>query len=291
MLVYTTPPSPEIFYPYIIINASNTDTWYYIKSEVKYLIIDSGVFNIFHKASRVEYPGGYKYWIGRVASLWYYASRYVRDAYATIPDYPSDYPHNPVPQNVEKTIRNIEYALEKYPDIKWLIPIQGLPDSLSSVAKTISILKERGLLKSDYVAIASTCVSRNTEFLKRLALTAKTHLPDKRIHMFGVIKKAWDRLKHLIFSVDTVTHSFYCYGVYGIMCSNSREKAVGWVMFLTGLKKGGYIDDETFELSLESAAKWSGLDRGELLELKGRGKRGKERGVNASASGKNRLGS
>jgi len=58
IIVYSTPPSPEIFYPYIIVNASNRVTWAYIKREVDYLIIDSGVFKVFHEDARVEYPGG-----------------------------------------------------------------------------------------------------------------------------------------------------------------------------------------------------------------------------------------
>jgi len=268
MIVYSTPPSPKIFYPYIIINASNRTTWAYVEREVRYLIIDSGVFKIFHEDSRTEYPGGYKFWVDRVSSLWYYASRYVHDTYVTVPDYPSDYAHNPVPQNIDKTIRNIEYALEKYPDIKWLIPLQGLPDSISSVVRTIRVLKERGLLKSDYVAIAPTCVTRNTEFLRRLALTVRSHLPNYKIHMFGVIKKAWDKVADYVFSIDTITYTFYCYKIYGRKCTSSREKAVGWVMFLSDLRRGGYIDDETFELSLESTTRWSGLSRSELLSLR-----------------------
>jgi len=283
VIVYTTPPSPEIYYPYLIINAANTDTWYYIKSEVNYLIIDSGVFKVFHEDSRTEYPGGYKYWVDRVASLWYYASRLIENAYATIPDYPSDYPHNPVPQNIERTIRNIEYALEKYPNVKWMIPIQGLPNSVSSVARTIDTLKERDLLRTDYVAVAPTCTSRNPEFLKRLALVAKTHLPDKRIHMFGVIKKAWDKVADYVFSIDTIVYTFYCYEFFGRKCTGSREKAIGWTLFLSDLRRGGYIDDETFELSLESTSRWSGLGRSELLRLREREEeRGEER-VNVSA--------
>jgi len=272
VIIYTTPPSPEIFYPYIIVNASNKATWSYIKREVDYLIIDSGVFKIFHEDSRTEYPGGYKFWVDRVASLWYYASRYVRNAYATIPDYPSDYPHNPVPQNVEKTIRNIEYALGKHPNVKWLIPLQGLPGSISSVVRTIRVLKERGLLKSDYVAIAPTCTTRNIEFLRRLALTVRSHLPNYKIHMFGVHKKAWDKVEDYVFSIDTITYTYYCYEFFGRKCTSSREKAVGWTLFLSELKKGGYIDDETFEMSLKSTARWSGLDRGELLRLREKGR-------------------
>jgi len=86
--------------------------------------------------------------------------------------------------------------------------------------------------------------------------------------MFGVIKKAWDKVANYVFSIDTITYTYYCYEIFGRKCTGSREKAVGWVMFLTELKKGGYIDDETFELSLESTARWSGLSRSELLRLR-----------------------
>jgi len=268
MIIYSRPPYPDIYYPYLILSATDKSTEKYVRTDwgIRYIIIDSGVYRVFHKDSRTEYPGGYKYWVDKVASLWVYASKFVKNVYVTIPDYPADYPHNPVPQNIERTIRNIEYALEKYPNVKWLVPIQGLPNSLSSVVRTIRVLKEGGLLKSDYVAIAPTCVTRNTEFLRRLALTVRTHLPNYKIHMFGVIKRSWDRIKDYVFSVDTVTYAFYCSRLFKRkFCLNTKENIIGWLLFLRDLVEGGYVGPEVFGLSLETAKRKYGIPSNELL--------------------------
>ena len=81
--------------------------------------------------------------------------------------------------------------------------------------------------------------------------------------MFGVIKSAWGKVKDYVYSVDTVTYSFYCFEVFGRKCYDVREGAVGWLLFLRELRKGGYITPEDFSLSVESV-KRLGLGKDEI---------------------------
>ena len=266
MIIYSRPPYPPIAYPYLLLSVTDRSSEKHVKPGVRCAIIDSGVFRVFHELSRTEYPGGYRHWIHRVASFWYYVSRYIPDAYAVIPDYPADYRHNPLPQNMERTLRNIEHALDRFPDVRWLVPVQGLPDSVSSVVRFINTLKGRGLLRGDYVAVAPTCVTRSAEHLRRLAVVARAHLPGYRIHMFGVIRSAWDKVRDHVYSVDSIIYSFYCYELFKRKCQTTSEHVAGWVLFLRELRDRGYLGAEDFELSIESA-KRLGLSTGEIHKL------------------------
>jgi len=253
LIVFSRPPYPRLYYPYLLLSPTDTTSERYIeygRGSIEKVIIDSGVFRVFHSMGLKEYPGGYRYWIHRVASFWHYASKCVREAYAVVPDYPSDYPHNPVPDNIEKTVRNIEYALDKYPEVNWVVPVQGRSDSISSVARTIGLLKSKGLLKSDYVAIAPTCVSRSPSFLHRLAVTARALLPGRRIHMFGVTRKAWGLVEQYVDSVDSIVYSYYCRRLLGRMCATTEEHLIGWKAFLEDLKSRGYLSEEDYKRSI-----------------------------------------
>ena len=266
MIIYSRPPYPSVYYPYLLLSVADTSSERYVSPEARGIIIDSGVFRVFHRDGRVEYPGGYRYWIDRAVSLWRYANSVVKNAYVTVPDYPADYPHNPVPENTERTLRNIEYALSKYPDVKWLIPVQGRPDSVSSVVRFINTLKGHGLLRSDYVAVAPTCVVRSVDFLRRLAMVARAHLPNHRIHMFGVIRRAWSAVERYIYSTDTITYNFYCYELFKRKCQTTREHLIGWVLFLMELRDRGYLGAEDFDLSIESVMRL-GLSDSEIRKL------------------------
>jgi hypothetical protein len=176
----------------------------------------------------------------------------VKDVWVVVPDYPSDYPNNPIPDNVERTIRNIEYALDNYSDVNWVIPVQGKPNSIQSIVHTIDTLKRLGLLRTGYVAIAPTCVTKSADFLRRLAFTARQLLKDKMIHMFGVTARAWKEIEKFVDSVDTITFNFYCLKLLGKRCSTPYEHALGWLAFLDKLLREGYITSEIHEKALQS---------------------------------------
>jgi hypothetical protein len=134
------------------------------------VIIDSGVHTVFHRYELKEYPGGYQAWIAKLVRWWSFVKTLVGDVYAVVPDYPSDYDNNPIDDNVERTFRNIEYALSRYPNVNWIIPLQGKKDDIVSVVKSFEYVKEfvkdLGLLEHrSYVAIAPTCTTKYVQFL------------------------------------------------------------------------------------------------------------------------------
>jgi hypothetical protein len=253
VIVYTRPPYHWMWYPHLILSVTDHTSLLYVRPDVQSVIIDAGVHKVFKELKLKEYPGGYKSWIHRVAMLYYTVRNYVREVYAVIPDYPSDYAENPIPDNVERTIRNIEYALDNYSSVRWIIPVQGKPNSVQSVVSTINRLRELGLLKSDYVAVAPTCVTKSVDFLRRLAVASRGLLRDKRIHMFGVTMRAWGLIDKYIDSTDTVTVNYWCRALFGKMCTTMHEKAVAWRVFIDKLFKSRYITENIYMKALEAA--------------------------------------
>jgi hypothetical protein len=253
VIVYTRPPYPWMWYPHIVLSATDPTSRQYLRGDVESIIVDSGVHKVFKEWRLKEYPGGYKAWIHRVASLYYTVRNYVRDVYAVIPDYPSDYPENQIQDNVERTIRNIEHALDNYPYVKWIIPVQGRPGSVYSVVATINKLRELGLLKSDYIAVAPTCVVKSVRFLEKLAVASRLNLKDKKIHMFGVTMKAWNAIDKYVDSTDTVTTNYICKAFLNKMCTEKREKILAWKMFLDKLLESQKIAESTYARALEAA--------------------------------------
>jgi hypothetical protein len=159
-------------YPYIIVNIFDETSFKYINPKsAKSVIIDSGVHTVFHKRGLKEYPGGYQAWIQKAVKWWEFVRTIISDVYAVVPDYPSDYENNPIADNVERTIRNIEYAVVKYPDVRWIIPIQGKKDDVVSVVKTFDYVADMGVLdRYDYVAVAPTCTTHSVRFLRDVAV-------------------------------------------------------------------------------------------------------------------------
>jgi len=241
--VYTRPPysnHPSMSYEYILINAYDDSTLRYVKRSVKSVIIDSGVHSVFKEKRLKEYPGGYQYWVARVAGMWRAVARVVPEAYAVVPDYPSDYEENPIEDNVERTFRNIEYATNRYPHVRWIIPLQGRRDDVTSVLKSLEYVQDMGLLKRyGYVAVAPTCTKRGVKFLEEVAKAVRRRLRALevhgriiRVHMFGVTMKAWERVAPYVDSVDTIITNYICLELIGKMCTRKAEKELAWRVFL-----------------------------------------------------------
>jgi hypothetical protein len=249
VIIYTRPPYPFMWYPHIILSVTDPTSiqYVYMHRDVESVIIDSGVHKVFKELRLKEYPGGHKAWIHRVVSLYYTVRNYVRNVYAVIPDYPADYPENPIQDNIERTIRNIEYALDNYSGVSWIIPVQGRPGSVYSVITTINKLRELGLLKSDYIAIAPTCVVKSVKFLEKLGVASRLNLKDKRIHMFGVTVRAWSVIDKYVDSTDTITTNYICRTFLNKMCTEKREKILAWKTFLDKLLESQYITKDVYE--------------------------------------------
>jgi hypothetical protein len=228
-------------YSYVIVNVFDEASFRHINPKsVKSVIIDSGVHSIFHRLELDEYPGGYVSWIAKVVKWWRFVKRIVDDVYAVVPDYPSDYANNPINDNIERTIRNIEYAIAKYPDVRWIIPIQGKKDDVISVVKTFDQIVSMGVLdRYDYVAVAPTCTTRNMKFLRDVAILMWRRVKriEKnswyvRIHMFGTSMKSWKHIAPYIDSTDAIVTNYYCLSLVGKMCTTREEKEKAWQIFL-----------------------------------------------------------
>jgi queuine/archaeosine tRNA-ribosyltransferase len=130
--------------------------------------------------------------------------------WVTVPDYPDDYHPKSLwisenYTNIERTLDNVLYYTVKYPNINWLIPIQGHNKKPESVIKSITLYEEHGILdKYDYYGIANLCVEPDTEIIYQTVKLAKEKLPGKKLHVFGLKLPAVRRIHHLIHSFDSV---------------------------------------------------------------------------------------
>ena len=228
-------------YPYIIVNVFDETSFRYINPKiVKSVIIDSGVHTVFHRYAFKEYPGGHKAWIVKVVKWWNVVKMQISNVYAVVPDYPSDYKNNPIDDNIERTIRNIEYAVAKYPNVRWIIPIQGKKDDVVSVIKTFDQVVNMGVLERyDYIAIAPTCTTHNIKFLKDAAVLIWRRIKQIekngrliKIHMFGTNIKSWKHIAPYIDSTDTIVTNYWCLPFFGKMCTRREEKEQVWQIFL-----------------------------------------------------------
>jgi len=243
MIIYTRPPYPEIQYPYIITNIFDETTFRHTAG-AKSVIIDSGVNSIFKRLKLKEYPGGYARWIHKAATWWHKIKATIPDTYVTIPDYPADYMENIVEDNIERTIRNIEYATKHYPNVRWIIPIQGRPNDILSMIKMLEYIADTDILDThSYIAIANTCTSKNLKFIHdTAAITYKRvkHIEKKKrktikIHMFGPSIRAWKLIAPYLDSADTIVTNYWCLPTK--MCTKKEEKIKAWNTLLQRIKE------------------------------------------------------
>jgi len=220
MVVFYTLPPREVPYPYVLINANNPENGIqYIIShwrQVKSVIIDSGV-EIFRNPSVKDYPGGARSWIYRLVQIYRRLLKLVPGAevYVTCPDYVDDY--NPGAlwindriTNIERTVENVKICVSQYPDVNWLIPVQGHYRRPESLITSIDYYWNMGILdRYKYLAVANLCVERDVGILHRSVLTVRVRLKElgvldgTRIHIFGLKINALRRVRYDINSFDS----------------------------------------------------------------------------------------
>ena len=138
----------------------------------------------------------------------------VDDVWVTCPDYPDDY--NPralwlssETTNIERTVENIARCIDTYPDVDWLIPIQGHYRKPRSILRSIKLLDELGVLKRyEYVAVANLCTERRHDIMVKTVNLAHLLLPCKRLHVFGLDLDVAMKLRGKIFSFDSMAWTF-----------------------------------------------------------------------------------
>jgi hypothetical protein len=243
--VYTRPPYPWIKYPYVITNLFDETSFRHVHG-AKSVIIDSGVYSVFSRLRLKEYPGGYMRWIHKAATWWHKIKAITPDTYVTVPDYPADYPHNIVEDNIEKTIRNIEHAVRRYPNVRWIIPIQGRHNDILSLIKTFEYIADLGILDNyNYVAVANICTSKDPKFIHdSVAVIHKRakHIEKKKdtrikIHVFGPSINTWKLISPHADSIDTIITNYWCLPITGKMCTKKEEKIMAWEILLQRIKQ------------------------------------------------------
>ena len=214
---FTLPPK-EVPWPFVLINANRPEPGLeYLrlnKGFVREVIIDSGV-EIFREPGVRDYPGGARWWIERrLAPLYARVEAAVPGAevWVTVPDYPDDYHPRSLwiegKDNVERTLDNILYALERYSDTRWLIPVQGHNSDPASVEEALDRYREAGVPLDGYIAIANLCVEKSGTVLAETVRRAHTWLMahglmGTRVHVFGPAVSAVYRVAHMIDSFDS----------------------------------------------------------------------------------------
>jgi len=192
---YTLPPY-TLPWPYILVNSNNPSIGLrYLRrhsENVRSVIIDVGI-SIFKDPNVREYPGGPAKKIKEQASLYRRIVSLLPGAevYVTVPDYPDDYHPgqlwlSPGKTNIERTMDNIIYAVREYPDINWLIPVQGHNKDPRSVEYAITLLRVYEITERyKKFAIANLCVERIPQIIIETCARARRLLPGKSLHVFG----------------------------------------------------------------------------------------------------------
>ena len=270
---YTFPPS-DVPYPYILCNARNIDRCVsYLRKHakiVKAVIIDSGI-EIFRDPNVKEYPYGADTWIALQARRYRIVKNAVPHAevYVTCPDYCDDYHPRALwlsetYTNIERTFDNVLKCVKRYPDVPWLIPIQGHYRDPGSLLKSLELYRNAGLLSRDgYYAIANLCVERSGEIIHRSVLAVRKWLHENlggipRLHVFGMKIAALKLVKNMIFSFDSLAWtrpvSSKLYRKYPHSAKNTEQRTLFFCEYIDVLANYGVeTPSETIEYCKEQS--------------------------------------
>lgn len=195
---YTVPYIDD--YPYILVPF--TQIHLLKKRDFKHAIIDAGVEIFAHGAK--EYPKNffnrYEFKTKQLTEI------YGERLWCVIPDYPDDYRNNPIPDNVHRTLVNIE-RFHKVQGVNWIYPLQSDYLDLNSFHycchKVMKYQPER-------VAIGTVCKTHNHKFIVKACELARKHFPDAHIHAFGPTLSVLPQIIHFIDSWDSTAWEFNC---------------------------------------------------------------------------------
>ena len=166
-----------------------------------HLIVDSGVNRFFRRMRLQEYPEGYLEWYAQRAE-WLY--RVFGDrVWVVLPDYPSDYRENPIPNNMERTLRNIV----RFIDVKanWVVVIQARYLDYQDYLRALKVYSD---LLPDYprVAIGTLCTSAPKCYAVQVAKATRGWFPRSWIHVFGPSLRVLPEIAPYIDSIDTAAY-------------------------------------------------------------------------------------
>jgi hypothetical protein len=168
-------------------------------------LLDSGV-EIFRDPAVKDYPPDH------MRKLWLLYERLkplAKHWFVTIPDYPDDYHHKALwisddVTNIERSVLNVIKAVDEYPTIPWLIPIQGWLNDPTSILRSWRQLEAAGIRKRyQYFAVANVCTTKQTNMIVRTARLARWCIGDAWLHLFGPSISAVRRLHGVVNSFDS----------------------------------------------------------------------------------------
>jgi len=278
-IFYTLPPNP-IPYPFILINANNPENGIrYIINNLRYLrvkassdavmvLIDGGV-EIFRDPRIKDYPCGAEEWIRHLVRLYRRVRALLGDnavIHVTCPDYPDDYHPKSLwlsddYTNVERTVDNVLRCVDSYPDVPWLIPIQGWNRDVRGLLRCLELLERHDVVyKFDYFAIANLCVEPSVDIIHRSVLTVYHWFAQKRrdrmpkLHVFGLKILALRKVKRYIYSFDSTAWTRPCnkrlHDKHPYSAKNEAQRCLFFCEYIKQLSNryGVYIPQETIEV-------------------------------------------
>jgi len=210
---FYTYPEPFHRWPYLLVPFHLWRTL--LRRDFEHAIVDSGVEIFAHGAK--DYPKGfYERYIARAKQL---SKLLEGKVWFVIPDYPDDYLNNPIEDNVEKTLRNIE-MFYKIDGVEWVFPLQADYLNLESFRYSCREVRK---YNPERVAIGTVCKTRNIEFIEKCCKLARQFFPSSWIHAFGPTLRALPRIINYIDSWDSCAF-FTSHEKGQRMCRNKAER-------------------------------------------------------------------
>jgi len=210
-------------HPYKICTMMTVDNA--LRTQFEHLIVDSGVNRFFKKLGLKDYP---KYYLERYRYVaeWLYR-KYGDRVWVTIPDYPSDYRENPIENNTEKTIRNIE----KFIDAKanWIIVIQAKYLDYEDYRRALKLYSD---LFPDYprIAIGTLCTRAPRDYAVFCARMTREYFPKSWIHVFGPSLTVLRYIAPYVNSIDTAGYYSIPHWLRGKKLKFTEEEiAKSWI--------------------------------------------------------------
>ena len=219
VLFYTLPPR-RVPWSRVLINANRPERGFaYLYTHHRHVdsvVIDSGV-EVFRDENVKEYGGGADAAVRRQVMLYERLRRLLRgaDIMVTCPDYPDDYHPRALwlsedMTNIERTLLNVLKCVDWYPDIPWLIPVQGWWRRPESLLISLEYYEQLGILKRwRRLAVANLCVEVRGDVIARGVKYVHHWLAQHGyrgvwLHVFGLKVAALSRLRGILTSFDSV---------------------------------------------------------------------------------------
>ena len=188
-------------------------------NKFRHLIVDSGVDKFFRHMRLKDYPEGYLEKYPYIAEN--LTKRFGERVWITLPDYPADYPENPIEDNMEKTIKNIETMIDRR--VNWIVVIQARWGDLSEFERACRIYRD---LIGEYprIAIGTLCTKGKLEYAVGCCRLARRYFPTSWIHVFGPNIRWLRHISRYVNSFDSVAYWKPPHGYKGMIKENVRRR-------------------------------------------------------------------